>query len=220
MKHKSTSCFAPGLALASIIALGGCAAAHVGPVAQIVDTAPVAVLMVSVGSSTLADGIASPSISASLPSLQVALVHRLTKAGIAAAAVSPDRPAPRGPVLLVDVEEVSPGSRAARLVIGFGAGHSELAARAQLIDSRQPQAPQLMAFNVAADSGHKPGLILPAGVAIGTADAAHMAIGGGADLLLNLRNASAQDVDHTAAAITRQVKTYYQAMHWLAPTAA
>ncbi|MCQ8277550.1 DUF4410 domain-containing protein [Acetobacteraceae bacterium KSS8] len=202
-------------ALCATAVLAGCAAAHVDDLERNVTSLPPRTLAVVVASSTMAQAVADPAISRAIPDLQAALLANLSKAGVSAILATPGVPV-QGPELYINVIAADPGNMVARTVIGFGAGRSRLNVAIALVDHRQAAGPDL-AFNVDADSGRKPGLILPAGIAIGTANALHLAIGGAADLALNLRDVSSQDVRHTANAIAKHVVAYYREVGWLAP---
>ena len=56
-------------------------------------------------------------------------------------------------------------------------------------------------LNTYSDSGFKPGLLLPGGIALATGNAAHLAIAGGLDVAFNVRGGLQQPVKHTSSAI-------------------
>ncbi|TCS30696.1 uncharacterized protein DUF4410 [Acidomonas methanolica] len=205
-----------GLAsILTLLLLGGCAGATVssrrpGAVTPFAALSPPEVVFVAV---TGPDA----TISRADAALASSLIPALRKAGIPAALQLPGISDPTYPILRVALARVDPGNAMERTMIGFGAGRSTLAAHVRLDDPRRVDRTPATAFDIEADSGRKPGLIVPAAVTLGTAVPIHMAIGGGLDLLLGRRQGTDSDLNNAAAAITREVLACYQAMGWSAP---
>ncbi|WP_225767725.1 DUF4410 domain-containing protein [Inquilinus sp. Marseille-Q2685] len=117
-------------------------------------------------------------------------------------------------ILDISLTQLDQGSTLQRIVVGFGMGQSKLQAAVKLVlpDLMAPE--PAVAFDTSADSGHKPGLLLPAGVGYATGNIVRSAIAGGAGLALNLRGGSSADIEHAASAITEQVQDYFQDVGW------
>jgi hypothetical protein len=75
-----------------------------------------------------------------------------------------------------------------------------------------------MRFSASARSGHKPGLILPAGIAAATGEASRLAIGGGVGLLLEPRSSLSHEAERSAKAIVKQTRSFYRSSGWVWPT--
>ena len=144
------------------------------------------------------------------------LVKQLDAAHLAASERPPGTLARGDAVLHVDVTLADEGSRLKRVVIGFGAGRARLTATASL---ESAAGASLTRFDTASDSGMKPGLLLPGAVAGATGNLIHLAIGGGVDVAMNMRDGLAAPTQHTAGAIVKQLKTYYAAVGWPWPKA-
>lgn len=201
------------LALGGLALLGGCASARVTDLAEAGGggTAPAAILVETTSAAPVAARDAGVS-SRAAAALERDLITRLSKSGLAAAALGPG-PTPRGDAVLhVAISQADPGDRAERLLVGFGLGRSVLQVRTTL-DSPSG-ATSTLAFDTASDSGRKPGLILPGGVAAITGNAAHLAIGGAVDVALTARGGLDRDADRTAKAIVTRLKAYYASMGW------
>lgn len=200
-----------------MLVLAGCAGAHVSHLAAappaVASPAPSVVLVAvdSAASGKAPDAEAARHLAAEL---RRDLLHRLGKAGIAALPYGAVPP-PQGALLLhVTLTRVEPGSAAERLVLGFGAGRARLDARAELRPVAGNTAMPVARFDTASDTGVRPGLILPGGIALATGNALHLAIGGGVDLALNLRGGLDRTSASTALVIVGQVKRAYQAAGW------
>lgn len=211
-----------GLALAALLlCLAGCAGTQVSNVASIraVGPPPRAIL-VDVETGPARNAAEAGAEQSAARQLQADLLHRLAKAGIAAQPAAPGAMRPGAMRLHVALTRVDPGSRAERLVIGFGAGRARLEARAELWPAGAVAAMPLTAFDTSSDTGIKPGLILPGGVALATGNALHMAIGGGIDLAFNVQGGLARTSAHTATAILGELRTYYRGAGWPWPGTA
>ena len=150
-------------------------------------------------------------------SIQKAVVERLTKAHITAEPYVPNQTHPGAAILQLGVTQADPGSLPARFLIGFGVGKAELRVNAALVPSDKPDAAPVLGFDTAADSGIKPGLIVPGAVALGTGRVVGLAVGGGIDVATNIRGGMARPISQTAAAIVKQLKTYYASAGWAWP---
>ncbi|MBB2199757.1 MAG: DUF4410 domain-containing protein [Gluconacetobacter sp.] len=211
---RGTTC-AKVASMLMLLVLGGCAGAAIshrqpGAVAPFAALSPPDVVFVAVTGP-------GATISQADAILASSLIPALRKAGIPAALQMPGPPDPTDPILHVTLARVDPGNAMERTMIGFGAGRSTLAAHIRLDDPRRVDRAPATAFDINADSGRKPGLIVPAALTLGTAVPIHMAIGGGLDLLLGRRQGTDADLHEAAGAITREVLACYRAMGWRAP---
>ncbi|MBF0851788.1 DUF4410 domain-containing protein [Gluconobacter sp. R75690] len=207
--------FAKVASMLTLLVLGGCAGATVshrqpGAVVPFAALSPPDVVFVAV---TGPDA----TISQADATLASSLIPALRKAGIPAALQMPGISDPAYPILRVTLASVDPGNAMERTMIGFGAGRSTLAAHIRLDDPRRVDRAPATAFDINADSGRKPGLIVPAAVTLGTAVPIHMAIGGGLNLLLGRRQGTDADLHNATGAITREVLACYRAMGWSVP---
>ncbi len=195
--------------------LAGCAGAQVtGVVATRAVTPPPVVIAVAVDTSPMIDAAQTETAQHVAQELQGQLVRRLQQAGLAAMPAMVGTRPPGTALLHVAIVEADAGNRLERFVIGFGAGRATLQARADF-EGAGPAA--MTEFDTASDTGRKPGLILPGGVALATRNLVHLAIGGGIDVALQLRDGMDQPVKGTAAAIVKQLRKYYTAAGWRWP---
>ena len=202
----------------ALLGLAGCAGAHVTQIKEAMALqSPVRVIV----QTSFAQGKTEPTpdMLEAARALQSDVLKALTKAhipvGVVATPVPPAAMPSSGVVLDMHIVSVDPGDLAERLALGFGLGRSKLLVKVRLIDGRHSPFATLLTFDVASDSGRGPGLILPAGVAVGTANAVGFAIGGGTGLLLNVQNGPGQDAAHTAAAITIRLSAYFAHTGWM-----
>jgi hypothetical protein len=151
--------------------------------------------------------------------IQSAIVDRLTQAHITAEPYVAGTTHAGAAVLRVTVVQADPGNLAERFIIGFGVGKAKLAVRADLIVADRPAGSSILAFNASADSGVKPGLVLPGAVALGTGRLIGLAIGGGVDVAANIRGGLDRPEKSAATAVVKQLKTYYATAGWYWPTA-
>jgi hypothetical protein len=201
--------------------LTGCTSAKVAETAR---TAPVGAqpleILVDVSATPPSEAKRAKVVRDVSSTLQSSLVKELTAAHIAAEVFVPGAPHPGAAVLHVTVTEASPGSTLERFVVGFGVGRAQLNATAELrVGDATGGTLPLNAFNTYSDSGFKPGLLLPGGIALATGDAAHLAIAGGLDVAFNIHGGLQQPLKHTSSAIVKQLKKYYGSVGWSWPDA-
>ena len=146
--------------------------------------------------------------------LRTDLVHRLIEAHVTAEPGWSSAGHPGAALLRVSITRADPGSRLERIVLGFGLGKARLKAEAVLLPGTGPSGTSLTAFDTSSDSGLKPGLVVPGGVALATGDAIHLAIGGGVDIATNIKGGFDRPTRRTAAAIVKQLQKYYLAAGW------
>lgn len=99
------------------------------------------------------------------------------------------------------------GSEAARMLVGFGAGKSALTVTAKL---STPDGTRGFALDAHTDSGIRPGLILPGGIAAATGDLAHLAVGGAVKAVTSVNDGSSGDIRRISRKVSRQVADYYR----------
>lgn len=209
-----------GCTLLALLALAGCAGARVSNIAtSTVPGAPPTEILVAVDASQTADSAQSKVAAQVAGKLQSSLVDRLIHSRVTAEPFIAQTSHPGAAILHVSIVQADPGSFIERFTIGFGLGRAKLQARAELERADGDGAPALTAFDTASDSGMKPGLILPGGIALATGNAVHLAIGGGIDVAMNLRGGLARPTTSTASAIVAQLKKYYIAEGWDWPAA-
>ncbi|HVX78146.1 MAG TPA: DUF4410 domain-containing protein [Bradyrhizobium sp.] len=146
--------------------------------------------------------------------LQQALIKRLLEARVTAESFVPGTRHPNAILLRVSITEADPGDAITRFIIGFGAGRAKLEAQAQLESSDDASAHSMTAFQTSGNSGHKPGLIMPGGVAIATGQIIHLAIGGVVRVATGSLNGLDKPVSETAKAIVGQLRKYYRSVGW------
>lgn len=146
-----------------------------------------------------------------MTSLGGEVIARLQKAGIPAWRAAEDTQAgPDLAILDLAVTRYDPGNRLEQAVIGFGAGRSHLDVDAALILGQN----QALRLSSDADSGRRPGLILPGGVAAATGDVLHLAIGGGLVAITQLRGGPSRDVRSSADLLADRTVAYFQSIGW------
>jgi hypothetical protein len=151
------------------------------------------------------------------------LVRELQSMGLPAMRM--DGPAPAGRNALIvegQFEKIDAGSRRRRILIGLGAGKSEVGTSVTVLFQPADGAAQpLVTFSAKADSGHMPGVAETAGVG---AAAGHLAtsaaVGGGLHGVSEAKHDTiSADTGKLARSIAKQLATTSAANGWL-PTAA
>jgi hypothetical protein len=149
------------------------------------------------------------------------LVQKLQSEGLPAQRGEGPPDLSQGPVVVVDGQFVSinEGSRAERLVIGLGAGASDVRTEVQLVEL-QPEGRRLLdQFEVNAKSGRKPGMAetMGAGGAAGhLAVSAAVSVGGAVASEEFGANVEA-DAERTAAKVAKMLNSYFQEQGWIPP---
>jgi hypothetical protein len=201
-----------------LIALAGCSGARVTGLTSVNAgaAAPTEILVAVTAAHTSQDPTDAPA-QATAGQLAIKLIERLTKAGMTAEPYVPGTIHPGAALLHVSVLEADPGNLAERFTVGFGLGKAKLQVRADFVNADAGQGATVMGFNAASDSGIKPGLILPGGVALATGNAIHLAIGGGLAIATNIHGGLDRPTASTATAIVTQLRSYYQSVGWYWP---
>jgi hypothetical protein len=147
--------------------------------------------------------------------LRIDLAQRYRGAGLVVLPPDPNAALGHGATLHLLISRADPGQLLARLVVGFGAGQSRLGVATRFtLDGQESAA---LTFSSDAKSGRKPGLIMPGAIAAATGDAAHLAIGGGLDLLLAGRSGLKREADQSAKRIVEETRALYRASGWMWP---
>jgi hypothetical protein len=207
------------LAATMLAALAGCATARVSETESVrpQGTQPVEVL-VDVGTQPFTDPAEANAAQAVRADLQADLLNELTAARVFAEPLSPATQHADVAVLHVTITEADPGNAVKRLIIGLGAGRAELQAIAELRMPSVAGDSPLLAFDTSSDSGKKPGLVVPGGVALATGKVVHLAIGGGLVLATNTHGGFERPLKATARTMVDQLKKYYESVGWYWPT--
>lgn len=211
-RQAGASCAVAGVVL---LVLAGCAGARVSDItASSAAGAPPSEILVAVDVAGPGDAANDKTAQQAAGALQAALVRRLTEARVTAEAFVPGSSHPDAAVLHVSVVAADPGSAVGRFVVGFGVGKSELATKTDLARGDTTNGTSITAFSTASDSGFTPGLGLPGVIGLVTGSAVRFGIGAGIDSALNLRGGMDKRIARTAAAIVKQLKSYYASVGW------
>jgi hypothetical protein len=147
----------------------------------------------------------------------VALVAELRKEGINAQRINRGAvPALHSIVLKGQFVTIDTGSRFKRMVIGFGAGSSELRARVQAYQATERGLHRLVEAEAAASGSKMPGMAVPVagGAAMGSA-ATSAVISGGMNIAKETRGAMNPDAQRMAKKIAGRAKAFYVRQGWL-----
>ncbi len=177
---------------------------------------PVEILVDVAAASTIASEQAEPARKVSAK-IESELIQRLAEAKITAEPFVPGAGRPGAAVLHVSIVKADPGNAAERFVVGFGLGRAELQANVDLESGDAADAHSMVGFHTSGDSGRKPGMILPGGVALATRDATHLAIGGGIKIATSSNDGIDVPAKRTAAAVVDQLEKYYASVGWTWP---
>jgi len=148
------------------------------------------------------------------------LVKNINELGIPAQPGTIGTPPVAGPVLAVEGQflSVDQGNRAQRMMIGFGAGASEVRTLVQIYETTADGRRLVEDFYTTVKSSRKPGLgpMAGAGAAAGrAAETAAMSTGIG---VMTARSQTVEgDAKHTADEITKQLKKFFVEQHWINP---
>ena len=148
------------------------------------------------------------------------LVKKINQLGIPAQPGTIGTPPVAGPVLVIEGQflSVDEGNRARRMVIGFGAGASEVRTLVQIYETTADGRRLVEDFYTTVKSSRKPGMgpMAGAGAASGmAAESAAVATGVG---IATARSQTVEgDAQHTADEITKQLKKFFVEQHWINP---
>ncbi len=227
-----------GILISGLTAVGmGCASASVTPVTKIADgsmlprpgvllvydfaVAANDVMIDTLGAQFMSEGEKltekEQTARATANAFSVALVKQLRNDGInAQRAERGDIPPLHALVLKGQFITIDEGSRAKRMIIGFGAGSSELRARVQAYQATQHGLRRLAEAEAEASGSKMPGMAIPVagGAAMGTA-ATSAIISGGMNIAKETRGAMNPDAERMAKKIAERAKAFYVRQGWL-----
>jgi hypothetical protein len=227
-----------GILISGLMAIGmGCASASVTPVAGSADHSmlprPSVVLVYdfavhandvmvdSLGAEFMSEGKKlteeEQSARATANAFSVALVDQLRKEGInAQRANDGDVPPVHAVVLKGQFVTIDEGSRFKRIVIGFGAGSSEIRAHVQVYQATERGLRRIVAAEAKATGSKTPGMAIPVagGAAMGSA-ATSAVISGGMNIARETKGAMNPDAERMAKKIAERAKAFYVRQGWL-----
>jgi hypothetical protein len=152
--------------------------------------------------------------------LSDALVERINGMGLPAQRVS-GAPMRWGDSVLVEGQflSIDEGNRTERVVIGLGAGRSDVEALVQVYQALPTGMARLEEFSTVAKSGYKPGAAetMGMGAAAGTLAASAAVTAGGAIASEALGADVEADARRTAASVAEQLKSYFAEQGWIQP---
>jgi len=149
--------------------------------------------------------------------LSEALVAELGKQGIQAQRANDgDIPPLHAIVLKGQFITIDKGSRVKRMVIGFGAGSSELRANVQAYQATERGLRRIAEAEAEATGSKMPGMAIPVagGAAMGSA-ATSAVISGGMNIAKETRGAMNPDAQRMAKKIAERAKAFYVRQGWL-----
>jgi hypothetical protein len=227
-----------GILISSLAAIGmGCASAGVTPVAGSADQSMLPrpgvvlvydfavgandVMVDSLGAEFMSEGEKlteeEQTARATANAFSVTLVEQLRKEGInAQRANDGDVPPLHAIVLKGQFVTIDEGSRFKRMVIGFGAGSSELRARVQAYQATERGLRRIAAAEAEATGSKMPGMAIPVagGAAMGSA-ATSAVISGGMNIAKETSGAMNPDAKRMAKEIAERAKAFYVRQGWL-----
>ncbi len=111
---------------------------------------------------------------------------------------------------------IEKGSRFKRMVIGFGAGSSELRARVQVFQVTERGLHRIVEAEAEAKGSRAPGMAVPvgAGAAMGNAATSAM-VSGGMNVVDEARGIANPDATRLAEKIAERAKAFYTRQGWL-----
>ncbi|MBW2578061.1 MAG: DUF4410 domain-containing protein [Deltaproteobacteria bacterium] len=224
--------------ISGLIAIGmGCASAGVTPMAGSTDpgmlprpgvlyvydfaVGPEDVMVDSLGAEFMSEGEKltkeEKTAYATAEAFSVALVGELRKEGINAQRINRGAvPALHSIVLKGQFVTIDTGSRFKRMVIGFGAGSSELRARVQAYQATARGLHRLVEAEAVAKGSKMPGMAVPVagGAAMGSV-ATSAVISGGMNIAKETKGAMNPDAQRMAKKIAARAKAFYVRQGWL-----
>jgi hypothetical protein len=227
-----------GILILGLTAIGlGCASAGVTPVAGTADQSMLPrpgvvliydfavhandVMVDSLGAEFMSEGEKlteeEQTARATANAFSVTLVELLRKEGINAQRAN-DRDVPALNAILIKGQFVSidKGSRFKRMVIGFGAGSSEISAHVQVYQATEHGLRRIVAAEAKATGSKMPGMAVPvAGGAIMGSAATSAIISGGMNIAKETSGAMNPDAKRMAEKIAERAKSFYVRQGWL-----
>jgi hypothetical protein len=227
-----------GILISGLAAIAmGCASVNVTPVAGTADQSmlprpgvfyvydfavgPEDVMVDSLGAEFMSEGEKlskeEQTAYATAQAFSVALVEELRKEGINAQRINRGAvPRLHSIVLKGQFVTIDEGSRFKRMVIGFGAGSSEIRARVQAYQATERGLHRIVEAEAKATGSKTPGMAVPVagGAAMGSA-ATSAVISGGMNITREARGAMNPDAERMAKEIAKRAKAFYVRQGWL-----
>jgi len=224
--------------ISGLAAIGmGCASAGVTPVAGTADQSmlprpgvfyvydfavgPEDVMVDSLGAEFMSEGEKlseeEKTAYATAEAFSIALVEELRKQGINAQRINRGAVPPLHSIILKgQFVTIDKGSRFKRMVIGFGAGSSEIRARVQAYQATERGLHRIVEAEAKATGSKTPGMAIPVagGAAMGSA-ATSAVISGGMNITREARGAMNPDAERMAKKIAERAKDFYVRQGWL-----
>ena len=150
-------------------------------------------------------------------SLSSQLVAKLGERGINAARATNERVPPVNAIALKgQFVSMDKGNRAKRMVIGFGAGSSELRVRAQVYQATERGLRRIVQGEAKASGSKMPGMAVPVagGAAMGAA-ATSAVVSGGMNVAKEVRGELVTDAGQLAEEIAERAEAFYKRQGWL-----
>jgi hypothetical protein len=224
--------------ISGLTAIGmGCASAGVTPIAGSADQSmlprpgvfyvydfavgPEDVMVDSLGAEFMGEGEKlseeEQTAYATANAFSVALVNELRKQGINAQRINRGAVPPLHSIVLKgQFVTIDKGSRFKRMVIGFGAGSSEIRARVQAYQATERGLHRIVEAEAQAKGSKAPGMAIPVagGAAMGSA-ATSAVISGGMNIAREAKGAMNPDAERMAKKIAERAKAFYVRQGWL-----
>jgi len=153
---------------------------------------------------------------ATAQALSVELVKALLKLGFATERAA-DAPPPRDNVLVIEGQFVSidEGNRLRRMVIGLGAGATEVKTQVQVYLVTPAGRRLVREFETAAQSSRKPGMAETMGAGAAIRGAQAIAVGAGVGVASEYSQNVEGDARRTAQAVAEQLKPFFIHEGWM-----
>jgi len=146
------------------------------------------------------------------------LVKQISALGIPAVAAAAATPV-AGPSLDLEgqILTVDEGNRLRRVVIGFGAGATEVRSLVQVYEITNDGRRLVEDFYTTVKSSRKPGMGPMAGVGGAVSGASAAAVGAGVSVASEFSQSVDADAKHTAEEITKELKKFFARQGWITP---
>ena len=150
-------------------------------------------------------------------SLSKQLVDKLNKRGINARWAKDSGAPPENALVIkghfVTIDE---GSRAARMIIGFGVGATELRMQVQVYQATELGLRRILRAEVSGKGQKMPGMAVPVGVGAATGNVARsVVISGGMNIIQEVTGSIDADVGRLAEQVAKRAEAFYKRQRWL-----
>jgi hypothetical protein len=150
-------------------------------------------------------------------SLSEQLVAKLQERGVRAERASASQAPPVNALVLKgQFLSIDEGDQMKRMVIGLGAGASELRARVQAYQATGSGLRRIAEAEAEASGSKTPGMAIPVGAGAAAGRAATAAVvSGGMNVVREVRSSMDADAGHMAEEIAKRVEAFYRSRGWL-----